>query len=321
MQRFRVEKKIITELRISRKCLTLTYRIPHRANVSRRHEREKVDTSAEGAEAGQGREVCKIKCIERARHKIHPPRAPEGRGRNEGEHEGERFRKRRGKRRNERTNERTNSGRRGINQTGHPKVPRNTKQKKDRRPRCWRRDAGKRISEKRGRLFSNNLPRRRDGAGRRRRRGSPGGGFPAAAAAVAAEEEKEDEEDGAEGGSERGAVGCLLLLESGRAHTTDTIAAINTGEQPLTSPTGGPDIILYLETNSPRADLLQERGEKIHLLGPREPPARLPPPACTLPHSSTCHPIHLTYRVNVKVPESPRRKRRQGKGVEEQRVF
>lgn len=136
-----------------------------------------------------------------------------------------------------------------------------------------------------------------------RRRGSPGGGFPAAAAAaVAAEEEEEEEENGAEGGQR--AVGCLLLLESGRAHTTDTIAVINTGEQPLTSPTGGPDIILYLETNSPRADLLQERGEKIHLLGPREPPARLPSP---LPFPSTCHPIHLTYRVNVKVPGSPKR--------------
>lgn len=38
------------------------------------------------------------------------------------------------------------------------------------------------------------------------------------------------------------------------------------GEQRLWRHRRGPDIILYLQTNSPRADLLQERGEKIHLL-------------------------------------------------------
>lgn len=68
--------------------------------------------------------------------------------------------------------------------------------------------------------------------------------------------------------------------------TTDIIAAINIGESRGSDVTGrGPDIILYLETNSPRPDLLQERGEKIHLLA-----AALSPPLypCPMEKQRSC---------------------------------
>lgn len=69
-----------------------------------------------------------------------------------------------------------NSGRRGHKSDGHPKVPRNTKQKKDR--------AGVATLERgsqSGRLFSNNLPRDVGEAGGTMggREDSPGSGFPA----------------------------------------------------------------------------------------------------------------------------------------------
>lgn len=70
-----------------------------------------------------------------------------------------------------------NSGRREHKSDGHPKVPRNTKQKKDRALAGWLAGVatpGKRISEREsGRLFSNNLPRDVGGFASR------GSGFPA----------------------------------------------------------------------------------------------------------------------------------------------
>lgn len=70
------------------------------------------------------------------------------------------------------------------------------------------------------------------------------------------------------------AVGCLLLLESGRrAHTTDTIAAINTGEQPLTSPTGGP-ILYFISKLIPREQIYCKKGVKKYIFSAHGPPAR-----------------------------------------------
>lgn len=92
--------------------------------------------------------------------------------------------------------------------------------------------------------------------------------------------------------------------ERGRAHTTDTIAAINTGEQPLTSPTGGP-ILYFISKLIPREQIYCKKGVKKYIfslslsLGPLLPTPVFQPPAA-------CRPIHLTYRVNVKVPGSTR---------------
>lgn len=70
------------------------------------------------------------------------------------------------------------------------------------------------------------------------------------------------------------AVGCLLLLESERrAHTTDTIAAINTGEQPLTSPTGGP-ILYFISKLIPREQIYCKKGVKKYIFSAHGPPAR-----------------------------------------------
>lgn len=115
---------------------------------------------------------------------------------------------------------------------------------------------------------------------------APGGGFPAAEDEAEEEEVVEEEEEVKEGvtGWRRDggttAVGCLLLLllllESGRAHTTDTIAAINTGEQPLTSPTGGP-ILYFISKLIPREQIYCKKGVKKYIFsahGP--PPARRP---------------------------------------------
>lgn len=90
--------------------------------------------------------------------------------------------------------------------------------------------------------------------------------------------------------------------ESGRARTTDTIAAINTGEQPLTSPTGGP-ILYFISKLIPREQIYCKKGVKKYIFSAHGPPARSPsfPPPVSL--WLACHPIHLTYRVNVKVPE------------------
>lgn len=151
-----------------------------------------------------------------------------------------------------------NSGRRGHKSDGHPKVPRNTKQKKDRAS-----VATLERGSQSGRLFSNNLPRDVGKAGgwwedegirrvvvfrcwrwwrrwRRRRMQEEGnsGRMPTAA-------------------RERASAHDWHY----RGHKYWGAASDVTHR--------GPDIILYLETNSPRADLLQERGEKIHLLGPR----------------------------------------------------
>lgn len=89
-----------------------------------------------------------------ARDKIYPPRARRNRGR--------------GLREGRKGGGRASGGRRGHKSDGHPKVPRNTKQKKDR--------AGVATLERgsqSGRLFSNNLPRDVEGGD------SPGSGFPA----------------------------------------------------------------------------------------------------------------------------------------------
>jgi len=84
---------------------------------------------------------------------------------------------------------------------------------------------------------------------------------------------------GREGGGgytrEATAVGCLLLLESGRrAHTTDTIAAINTGKQPLTSPTGGP-ILYFISKLIPREQIYCKKGVKKYIFSAHEPPRPL----------------------------------------------
>lgn len=100
---------------------------------------------------------------------------------------------------------------------------------------------------------------------------------------------------GGDRGCTRGSVGCLLLLESGRrAHTTDTIAAINTGEQPLTSPTGGP-ILYFISKLIPHEQIYCKKGVKKYIFSAHGPPAR-PSRPC-----SACHPIHLSYRANAKV--------------------
>lgn len=108
---------------------------------------------------------------------------------------------------------------------GHPKdtpAEYKTDEKIHPPPPPWQAGKGSRS----GRLFSNNLLRAR-GEGELRR-GFSGGG----------------------------------LLES--AARTDTIAAINTGgrAEALTSPAEGPILYFISKTNSPRPDLLQERGEK-----------------------------------------------------------
>lgn len=121
----------------------LYYR-PFSTSVSRRRGYEKVNTPVGTGEwrteGGRGNRIGMESLRDKARSardKIHPPRAPEQRARFAG-----------GKGR------RANSGRRGHKSDGHPKVPRNTKQKKDR--------AGVATLERgsqSGRLFSNNLPR------------------------------------------------------------------------------------------------------------------------------------------------------------------
>lgn len=125
------------------------------------------------------------------RDKIHPPRAPERKG--GGGERRERFQEDVGTWGGGGASERWQKRHKSD---GHPKVPRNTKQKKDRAR------AGVATLERgsqSGRLFSNNLPRRRDD-GRRGRRGPSGGGFPAAAME---EEEAEEAEEGI-GGCTRG---------------------------------------------------------------------------------------------------------------------
>lgn len=96
--------------------------------------------------------------------------------------------------------------------------------------------------------------------------------------------------------------------ERGRAHTTDTIAAINTGEQPLTSPTGGP-ILYFISKLIPREQIYCKKGVKKYIFSAHGPPARLPFAAPKLalasPHLDLPSYIHLTYLANVKVPESP----------------
>lgn len=212
------------------------------------------------------------------RDKIHPPRARRNRGRALGKVSGGRFGTRGGGNASERWQKRHKSD-------GHPKVPRNTKQKKDRAR------AGVATLERgsqSGRLFSNNLPRRRgwraaeaEGCVGWRFSGSGVGGG-----------------GGGVGWRRRGptAVGCLPLLESGRrAHTTDTIAAINTGEQPLTSPTGGP-ILYFISKLIPREQIYCKKEVKKYIFSAHGPPARPPSPL------SACHSIHLTYyRANAKV--------------------
>lgn len=161
---------------------------------------------------------------------------------------------------------------------GHPKVPRNTKQKKDRAR------AGVATLERgsqSGRLFSNNLPRRRG------RRAAGGGGV----RRVAVFRQRRRRWRRWCRWRRRGptAVGCLPLLESGRrAHTTDTIAAINTGEQPLTSPTGGP-ILYFISKLIPREQIYCKKEVKKYIFSAHGPPARPPSPL------SACHSIHLTY--------------------------
>lgn len=62
-----------------------------------------------------------------------------------------------------------------------------------------------------------------------------------------------------------------------RARRTDTIAAINTGEQPLTSPSEGP-ILYFISKLIPRDQIYcKKRGEKIHL--PAPPPTTPVPPS------------------------------------------
>lgn len=63
--------------------------------------------------------------------------------------------------------------------------------------------------------------------------------------------------------------------ESGRARTTDTIAAINTGEQPLTSPTGGP-ILYFISKLIPREQIYCKKGVKKYIFSAHGPPARSP---------------------------------------------
>lgn len=65
--------------------------------------------------------------------------------------------------------------------------------------------------------------------------------------------------------------------ESGRARTTDTIAAINTGEQPLTSPTGGP-ILYFISKLIPREQIYCKKGVKKYIFSAHGPPARSPHP-------------------------------------------
>lgn len=144
-----------------------------------------------GRENGIGMESLRDKARS-ARDKIHPPRAPEQRARfAEGHREGKRVEgQRKGGREGRREGKRANSGRRGHKSDGHPKVPRNTKQKKDRAlaSRRWKED----LRES-GRLFSNNLPRDVGWLAGGIRRGS---GFPALEVEVEeVEEEKEEEED------------------------------------------------------------------------------------------------------------------------------
>lgn len=126
-------------------------------------------TRWEGGEMGQGWEVCEIKCRacetkfiplarRNAREEEEEERRPRALGEVSGRRENEE--RREGKGRSERWQKRHKSD-------GHPKVPRNTKQKKDRAR------AGVATLERgsqSGRLFSNNLPPgwRATGMGRRR---------------------------------------------------------------------------------------------------------------------------------------------------------
>lgn len=82
--------------------------------------------------------------------------------------------------------------------------------------------------------------------------------------------------------------------ERGRAHTTDTIAAINTGEQPLTSPTGGP-ILYFISKLIPREQIYCKKGVKKYIFSAHGPPPLVCPsplPSSRSLHlTSTCHPI------------------------------
>jgi len=77
------------------------------------------------------------------------------------------------------------------------------------------------------------------------------------------------------------------------ARTTDTIAAINIGEQPLTSPSGGP-ILYFISKLIPREQIYCKKGVKKYIFSAHGPPAFGPSPRPA---------IRLAYRVNLKVPE------------------